>query len=108
MDLDTLNECPTSPDRPSPSVEPALGKGRSYETDPIISSKRSHAEVFGSADEEQPLRDGKRPDTPSEQDPENKQDMKLITVGEKDDSIPLMMYKRADGRQVTIESEKSE
>jgi len=105
MDLDTLNESPISPGRPSPSFEPAHGKGRSYETDPIISSKRSHAEVFGSADEEQPLRDGKRPDTPSEQDPENKQDMELLPDGEQDDSIPLMMYKRADGRQVTIEDQ---
>ncbi|KAF3491961.1 uncharacterized protein GIQ15_01478 [Arthroderma uncinatum] len=107
------NSSSSSNSQPPPTYDPTHGKGWSFRSEPVLSSKRGHTDVFGSAHLSQPLHHGKRadsivpPSTSSSSGANSRASLLSRIAGlhdldDDDGSIAgNMTYKRADGRVAT-------
>ncbi|EFQ98798.1 hypothetical protein MGYG_01814 [Nannizzia gypsea CBS 118893] len=93
------------------TYDPTPGKGWSFRPEPLLSSKRGHGDVFGTAQHTQPLHHGKRADsiaTPSSSSSSAGGRGSLLSrlarlqdMDDDENGIIGMTYKRADGRVAT-------
>ncbi|KDB20707.1 hypothetical protein H109_07341 [Trichophyton interdigitale MR816] len=91
-----------------PTYDPTPGKGWSFRPEPLLSSKRGHSDVFGTAQHTQPLHHGKRADsipTSSSSSASRSTLLSRLTrlqgMDDEDNGVIGMTYKRADGRVAT-------